>query len=488
MDRAGRWLRVSTNSQDETNQERDIDEWIASHGYQLADGCTYRLRKSAYKGKHAETLDQVITDMQDGKITVLIVWQSSRIERRGAYNVFDLARRVQQAGGRIEYCAPSDRYLNDANDMSDVMLALAAARDHKESKIKSERVVISQDRIKENKGVLGRLPFGYRAVGDKKYSKQVVIVPAEAEIIREAKDRYLAGESLADICADFNARGVSSPLRKGGQWIVSTLGRLLRNPGIAGRQMNNRDQGERLTVLEYEPIITWTEHEALTARLDSRAHRAGISPSNVFMLTSILKDANGHGMYGKLSRTSYNYVCRKSCGYGVPMTEADDEVGEAVTDMYGHLPHIVRRLVPGENYLDRIARKRQDIRELDPEADDYDTRLAEMRAELAHLRSLPSKPDEVKWIPSGKTVGQHWASLDTAARRDWLLENGWKVTAFKDEDGWRLGIDAGWTAEVGAGKQAESLGYPVRDVWKVLADLPKILGIPSAESKEDESH
>lgn len=60
--------------------------------------------------------------------------------------------------------------------------------------------------------------------------------------------------------------------------------------------MNNRDQGEQLTILEYEPIITWTEHEALVARLDSRAHRAGISPSNVFMLTSVLKDENGHGM------------------------------------------------------------------------------------------------------------------------------------------------------------------------------------------------
>src|SRR5262249_40398556 len=159
-------------------------------------------------GKHIEMLDRMIADMQDGKITVLVVWQSSRIERRGAYNVFDLAGKVQKAGGRIEYCAPSDQYLNDTNDMSDVMLALAASRDHKESQVKSERVRISQDRIRENKGVLGKLPYGYRAVGDK-YSKRVVIVPAEAEIVTEAKDRYLAGETLQEICDDFNARGVS---------------------------------------------------------------------------------------------------------------------------------------------------------------------------------------------------------------------------------------------------------------------------------------
>jgi DNA invertase Pin-like site-specific DNA recombinase len=477
MELAGRWLRVSRNEgQDEANQERDEDEWIASHGYQLAEGCTYRLRKSAYKGDHEKMLDQVITDMQDGKINVLVVWQSSRIERRGAYSVFDLARRVQQAGGRIEYSAPSDQHLNASNDMSDVMLALSASRDHQESKVKSERVHIAQDRIRDNAAVLGRLPYGYRAEGDK-YSRKAVIVPDEAAIVIEAKDRYLAGESLADICDDFNARGISSPLRKGGQWIVSTLGRLLRNPGIAGRQYSNRDQGERVKILEYDPIISWTDHEALEARLNSRAHRAGISPSNVFMLTSILKDTDGHGMYAKLSRTAYYYVCRNKCGYGVPMTEADAEISEAVTDMYGEQPHMVRRLVPGENYLDQIARKRQDIRELDPEADDYDTKLAEMRAELAHLRSLPSKPDTVKRVPSGKTVGKHWESLSTAGRRDWLIENGWKATAVKDEDGWRLSIDAGWTANVGASAQAESLGAQplaeyARRVWE-LADALK---------------
>ena len=440
MERAGRWLRVSRNeTQDEINQERDIDEWITSHGYEVTT--TYRLRKSAYKGQHAEMLDQMISDMQDGKINVLVVWQSSRIERRGVFSVFDLARRVQQAGGRIEYSAPSDRNLNDAQDSSYITLALAADRDNRESRNKSERVHASQDTIRANKGVLGRLPYGYRAEGER-LSKKAVIVPDEAAIIRESKDRYLAGESLADICADFNARGVSSPRRDGGTWIVSTLGRLLRNPGIAGRQMNNRDQGERITILEYEPVISWTDHEALVARLDSRAYRAGISPANVFMLTSIIKDEKGHGMYGKLGRTTYAYVCRKGCGYGAPMAKADALVNEAVMHSHGNLPHLVRRLVPGENYLDQIARKRQDIRELDPEADDYDTRLAQMREELAHLRALPSKPDEVKWIPSGKTIAEHWVALDTAARRDWLLENGWKVTATKEGRKWRLEIEA----------------------------------------------
>jgi DNA invertase Pin-like site-specific DNA recombinase len=212
-ERAGRWLRVSTNSQDEANQERDIDDWIAGHSYQLVDGCTYRLRKSAYKGKHAEMLEKVIADMQDGKITVLVVWQSSRIERRGASSVFDLAAKVQKAGGRIEYCAPSDQYLNTSNEMSDVMLALAATRDNKESQIKSERVRIAQDVIRGNRGVLGRLPYGYRAEGDKKSKR-----PGCGGILEkmhglvsgdDVNDVFARADSRRDIVIDNNAEAVA---------------------------------------------------------------------------------------------------------------------------------------------------------------------------------------------------------------------------------------------------------------------------------------
>jgi DNA invertase Pin-like site-specific DNA recombinase len=465
-DRAGRWLRVSKNEgQDERNQEHDIDKWIADHEYEPA--ADYRLRKSAYKGMHVQMLDQVITDMQDKVINVLVVWQSSRIERRGAVSVFDLVSRVHRAGGRIEFAAPGDQYLNESNDMSDALLAFAASKDHKESKDKSERVRAAQVEIRANKGVLGRLTYGYRAVGNRK-DKHPVIYEPEARVVREAVERYLdRGESLAVICDDFNARGILGPTGK--PWIVSTLGRLLRNPTLAGRQMNNRDNGEETTtILEFEGIITYPQHEQLVERLDSRAHRQGISPANVFMLTGVLFDDAGHPMYGKLSRYNYCYACRKGCGISVRVEEADAEVTRLVLDLFGHQPHMVRKLVPGKNYLDQIARKRQDIRELDPEAEDYDSKLAKLRAELAELRSLPSEPDHVDWVLSGKSIAEHWQSLSIAARRDWLKENGWKVTASKHESGGvLLTIDP--TAR-GWGETAGTLGWPIEE-WKRQAQL-----------------
>src|ERR1700730_4008375 len=120
-DKAGLWQRVSTGGQDEASQLPDLTRWCESHDYDIAK--SYVLHgKSASKGQQDKHIDEAIRDMQDGTITVLVVWQSSRIERRGAYSVFDLSRRVREAGGRIEYV--KDAYLNDVNDMSDVMLAL----------------------------------------------------------------------------------------------------------------------------------------------------------------------------------------------------------------------------------------------------------------------------------------------------------------------------------------------------------------------------
>jgi hypothetical protein len=301
--------------------------------------------------------------------------------------------------------------------------------------------------------------------------KTAVIYGPEAKVIREAKDRYLAGESLQAIVTDLNARQIPSPIwqgQPGKKWYVNTLSRLLRNPAIAGRRMNNyyaKTEQERKTVLQYKGIITWPEHEQLVARLDSRANRKGISPGNARMLTGTIIDEAGHPMYAITTRrASVSYYCRTCKGLMIPVKDADDEVSNAVTEDYGDQPHRVKRIVPGKNHFEEIARLRQDRSELDDLTEDYDERQASITAEIRRLSRLDAEhpePDTVEWRRTGKTVRQYWESLDNAARRDWLRQHGWKVTAIKDDlmpNGWRLTIDAGWIADVGIDRQAESLG------------------------------
>jgi len=202
-------------------------------------------------------------------------------------------------------------------------------------------------------------------------AKTLAIYEPEAAVIREARDRYLNGESTAAICADFNARGIPSPVWKGEpgkRWIDSTLGRLLRNPATAGRRMNS----QRKTILTYVGILTWAEHEQLVAKLDSRAYRKGIAPFNVTLLTGVLFDVNGHPMYRTLSRNRVpQYMCRKGCAISAPMAEIDALFSDDIQRLFGGQKQRVSRIIPASNHFEEIARLRQDRSELDDLADDY---------------------------------------------------------------------------------------------------------------------
>jgi hypothetical protein len=346
--------------------------------------------------------------------------------------------------------------------------------------------------------LVGKAPYGYRIMGadcqqvpcrcfEQKIDdhKTLAIYEPEAKIVRDVVTRYLAGESMAQICVDYP------------WWVPPALARLLRNPSLAGRRMN----AEGKTILRFKGIITWQTHLELVKRLDSRTHRKGISPANTYMLTGSLTCEAGHAMYADKGGNSrqYTYRCRE-CRFAISLDQADEHVSNDVIDSYGHLPHLAMRVIPGKNHFEDIAKLRQDRNELDDTQDDYEERVAEITAEIRRLRKLDEEQpasDDVKWVGKDVVTGDfipleeianrnvikikdHWKLLSIPGRRDWLKENSWKVTAIKDPEmpnGWRLTIDAGWTADIGGTRQSESLGFPVREYWRYLASLPETLGI-----------
>jgi hypothetical protein len=115
---------------------------------------------------------------------------------------------------------------------------------------------------------------------------------------------------------------------------------------------------------------------------------------------------------------------------------------------------------------EEIARLRQDRAELDDMADDYDERHAELTAKIRQLAKDDKEspqPDEVKWVPSELTIEEYWQALSTAARRDWLLENSWKVYVSKRDGEYVVTIDAGFTAQ-SAARQMNTLGIPLSEM------------------------
>jgi hypothetical protein len=384
---------------------------------------------------------------------------------------------------------PGAHYNDDVDAWND-----EAGASNREWNTTSRRWKRGHRKLESSNYLVGKAPFGYRIAGvncektpcrcyenGEDDHKTLTIYEPEAKTVRDVVTRYLMGESTESICKDYP------------RWVPSSLARFLRNPSLAGRRMN----AEGKTILTFQGIITWQQHKEIVARLDSRARRKGISPANTYMLTGIISCEAGHAMHADKGEHSkqYNYRCRK-CRFGVRLDLADAAVAEAILDEYGDYPRMIKRVIPGKNHFEEIARLRQDRDEIQAEMDkaidrgddpaSYLARYAEINAEIRKLTKDDQEhpqPDTIGWVKNGKTIAQHWDDLDTAGRRDWLKENGWKVTAVKDDEmpeGFRLEIDAGWTAGISGDRQLDSLGIPVSDYRESLAELPKHLGIQPA--------
>lgn len=443
-EQAGVWLRVSTKMQDEAAQEPDLLAWCADHGYDIRERYTVH-GKSAYHGKQDEYLNRAIADMAAGKIAVLVVWASDRIERRGAYNAFDLARRVREAGGRIEYV--KDAYLNDANDMSDVMLALAATRDHQESKRKSERIKAQQESLRAGKHLVGRAPFGYTVAGDK-YAKRLVPAEELRDFARGIFESVAAGTSLADVALWLDAAGVRPA--GGGQWHAGRVAAVIRNPTYKGQRREQDPATKRYGKLLHEcPEVVdgdlWRRaNDNLNSR-PGRGRRMADQDHAPSLLSGVLRcPACGGPMYRLFSNGQPMYRCagkgavrRSECKNLVSCAAVDACVESVIAEWDRQVMRAVR--IPGHDYSAELEQVRDALRDLADAGlseDDEDARRAELRAERRRLEALPAVPARTELQPTGETYAQQWDRLDGPQRTAWLRERGVVAYAAKTDREW----------------------------------------------------
>ncbi len=94
-------------------------------------------------------------------------------------------------------------------------------------------------------------PFGYR-LDD---SKQLVIVPEEAELVRKIADMYIAGHGYRAITKTLNESG-SKP-RSGGIWHNTSVRRLICNEIYAGQLVYNRRYYDKEGKMQWRDESEW---------------------------------------------------------------------------------------------------------------------------------------------------------------------------------------------------------------------------------------
>jgi hypothetical protein len=97
---------------------------------------------------------------------------------------------------------------------------------------------------------------------------------------------------------------------------------------------------------------------------------------------------------------------------------------------HGSWLHLEKKLIPGDDNARKLAEVTKALAELAQELgrhsityDQYKERQTELDGQYARLAAMPSIPEKWENTESGKTVFQHWQSLDTDGRREWLREH-----------------------------------------------------------------
>jgi site-specific DNA recombinase len=266
LDRSGKRAGVE-------RQRGDCEALCAAHGWQVADYFEDNDR-SAYSGRERPAYGRLVDAVVSGDVDVVVAWHQDRLWR----NVIEQQTFLglgREAGLQL-VATPSGTF--DPSDADDEFVStIQAATSKRESAATARRV----RRRQLEKAKAGEFLGGGRAFGHTKNRKR--LVKREADQIRDATRRVLAGETVSSIVRDWQDRGVKTV--RGGRWRVDTIRDLLVQPRLAGL---SDYRGEVMGKATWPAIIDQETHERLRAMFDLRRRGPTVRPTR-WLLSGLLR-------------------------------------------------------------------------------------------------------------------------------------------------------------------------------------------------------
>ena len=222
-------LELAFNSLDA--QREACEAYIKSQaheGWRLIPG---RYEDGAFSGASLErpALQQLLADVQTGKIDIVLVYKVDRLTR----SLADFAKLIELFDAHGVSFVSVTQSFNTSSSMGRLTLNVLLSFAQFERELIGERV---RDKIAASKRkglwVGGPVPLGYAAV-----DKKIVVVSAEAEAVRTIFARYLELGSIRALAAELDRQGIRSKPRPlsngltvgGKRFGVGALAHLLKN-------------------------------------------------------------------------------------------------------------------------------------------------------------------------------------------------------------------------------------------------------------------
>ena len=279
---AAAYVRVSTDDQMELSpdsQMEKIREYAAKNGLLLLS--EYIFHDDGISGRAAEKrpgFQQMIATAKDPShpFDTIIVWKFSRFARNQEESIF--YKSILRSKCKVDVVSVSEPLI--AGPFGSLIERIIEWMDEFYSVRLAEEVKRSMT-VNAKNGTLQSTPsFGYRVE-----NRQLVIVPEEAEIVREIFRRFISGDAMFRIAKDLSSRGIRT--HRGNPFENRTIDYILNNPVYLGKlrwtptgrtRRNFKNEDSIIADALHEPIIdaeTWDAAQARCAELKKSYKRYG---------------------------------------------------------------------------------------------------------------------------------------------------------------------------------------------------------------------
>ena len=279
---AAAYVRVSTDDQMELSpdsQMEKIREYAAKNGLLLLS--EYIFHDDGISGRAAEKrpgFQQMIATAKDPShpFDVIIVWKFSRFARNQEESIF--YKSILRSKCKVDVVSVSEPLI--AGPFGSLIERIIEWMDEFYSVRLAEEVKRSMTVNAKNGSLQATPSFGYRVE-----NRQLVIVPEEAEIVREIFRRFISGDAMFRIAKDLSARGIRT--HRGNPFENRTIDYILNNPVYLGKlrwtptgrtRRNFKNEDSIIADALHEPIIdveTWDAAQARCAELKKSYKRYG---------------------------------------------------------------------------------------------------------------------------------------------------------------------------------------------------------------------
>ena len=228
-DRSGKiavvYARYSSHGQREQSIEGQI---AAAQSYAMARGYTiireYIDRAQTGRNDDRDEFQRMLKDCASGQFQVIIVWKVDRFGRNREEITFNKYQ-AKRHGVRVEYVAEN---LPDSPEAVILESVLEGMAEYYSLQLSQNIRRGYRENAKKCKYAGGLIPMGYKLDDEKHF----VVDPDTAPIVREIFSMYAAGQTITEITAILNSRGLLTT--RGKPYTKNSLRAMLKNEKYIG--------------------------------------------------------------------------------------------------------------------------------------------------------------------------------------------------------------------------------------------------------------